>query len=98
CYISDHYIPTFRLSGDPLTLYLSYIIFTQLYVLYFLFYIFDLYFSTSVFFTVFFYFFFFFFFSSRRRHTRCYRDWSSDVCSSDLAVRHAELHRVCRCW
>src|SRR5207245_3352725 len=22
----------------------------------------------------------FFFFSSRRRHTRCYRDWSSDVC------------------
>src|SRR5207245_4728746 len=22
--------------------------------------------------------------SSRRRHTRCYRDWSSDVCSSDL--------------
>src|SRR5207245_7768621 len=23
-------------------------------------------------------------FSSRRRHTRCYRDWSSDVCSSDL--------------
>src|SRR6266436_1281596 len=28
---------------------------------------------------------FFFFFSSRRRHTRCSRDWSSDVCSSDLA-------------
>src|SRR2546422_6773403 len=26
----------------------------------------------------------FFFFSSRRRHTRCSRDWSSDVCSSDL--------------
>src|SRR2546429_7820151 len=25
------------------------------------------------------------FFSSRRRHTRCSRDWSSDVCSSDLA-------------
>src|SRR3989442_2090092 len=25
-----------------------------------------------------------FFFSSRRRHTRCGRDWSSDVCSSDL--------------
>src|SRR5438128_4138848 len=25
-----------------------------------------------------------FFFSSRRRHTGCYRDWSSDVCSSDL--------------
>src|SRR2546422_6416423 len=29
---------------------------------------------------------FFFFFSSRRRHTRCSRDWSSDVCSSDLFV------------
>src|SRR5207245_4482600 len=27
---------------------------------------------------------FVFFFSSRRRHTRCYRDWSSDVYSSDL--------------
>src|SRR5207245_6350250 len=27
-----------------------------------------------------------FFFSSRRRHTRCYRDWSSDVCSSDLGI------------
>src|SRR5687768_3671876 len=27
----------------------------------------------------------YFFFSSRRRHTRCSRDWSSDVCSSDLA-------------
>src|SRR6266496_6207516 len=31
------------------------------------------------------YFRFFFFFSSRRRHTRSLRDWSSDVCSSDLA-------------
>src|SRR5207249_8806563 len=31
--------------------------------------------------------FFFFFFSSRRRHTRSKRDWSSDVCSSDLVVR-----------
>src|SRR2546429_2171329 len=29
----------------------------------------------------------FFFFSSRRRHTRCSRDWSSDVCSSDLHHR-----------
>src|SRR5690606_39699534 len=29
---------------------------------------------------------FFFFFSSRRRHTRFSRDWSSDVCSSDLEV------------
>src|SRR2546429_4332318 len=31
----------------------------------------------------------FFFFSSRRRHTRCSRDWSSDVCSSDLVGRHS---------
>src|SRR5439155_18650154 len=30
------------------------------------------------------FYFFFFFFSSRRRHTRWPRDWSSDVCSSDL--------------
>src|SRR5256886_6791018 len=29
----------------------------------------------------------FFFFSSRRRHTRFDCDWSSDVCSSDLAAR-----------
>src|SRR3712207_8182418 len=28
-----------------------------------------------------------FFFSSRRRHTRYWRDWSSDVCSSDLRKR-----------
>src|SRR2546422_3156971 len=34
----------------------------------------------------------FFFFSSRRRHTRCSRDWSSDVCSSDLIAR-AEVAR-----
>src|SRR3989449_5602568 len=32
----------------------------------------------------------FFFFSSRRRHTRCSRDWSSDVCSSDLGKDAAE--------
>src|SRR6266498_450305 len=34
---------------------------------------------------------FFFFFSSRRRHTRCGRDWSSDVCSSDLWVLAVRL-------
>src|SRR5205809_5929825 len=34
---------------------------------------------------------FFFFFSSRRRHTRCSRDWSSDVCSSDLGRRPVGL-------
>src|SRR4051794_41871004 len=36
---------------------------------------------------MYFIFFFFFFFSSRRRHTRWTGDWSSDVCSSDLARR-----------
>src|SRR5690606_35907146 len=40
-----------------------------------------------------------FFFSSRRRHTRFSRDWSSDVCSSDLRVQGRrvdvpDLHRV----
>src|SRR5947209_18766181 len=34
---------------------------------------------------------FFFFFSSRRRHTRYWRDWSSDVCSSDLAGGRIDL-------
>src|SRR5690625_6610283 len=32
-----------------------------------------------------------FFFSSRRRHTRWPRDWSSDVCSSDLGPARAVL-------
>src|SRR5204863_4869268 len=36
---------------------------------------------------------FFFFFSSRRRHTRSLRDWSSDVCSSDLPEEIAEVLR-----
>src|SRR5687768_18599493 len=40
-----------------------------------------------------------FFFSSRRRHTRCSRDWSSDVCSSDLTSRarssRTTSHRAC---
>src|SRR5699024_11423178 len=36
--------------------------------------------------------FFYFFFSSRRRHTRSKRDWSSDVCSSDLSrMQHIRL-------
>src|SRR3989449_1340498 len=40
---------------------------------------------------------FFFFFSSRRRHTRCSRDWSSDVCSSDLSTEKAAAYEaVCR--
>src|SRR5689334_24158848 len=41
--------------------------------------------STTVFFV------FFFFFSSRRRHTRWNCDWSSDVCSSDLAPAAPEI-------
>src|SRR5207302_7336838 len=35
---------------------------------------------------------FYFFFSSRRRHTRFSRDWSSDVCSSDLTAFIAERY------
>src|SRR6266403_4664893 len=37
----------------------------------------------------------FFFFSSRRRHTRSLRDWSSDVCSSDLppAIGEVNFHQ-----
>src|SRR6266496_153857 len=35
----------------------------------------------------------FFFFSSRRRHTRSLRDWSSDVCSSDLATQYVIARR-----
>src|SRR5215203_6920307 len=35
----------------------------------------------------------FFFFSSRRRHTRYWRDWSSDVCSSDLYRKAAQRIR-----
>src|SRR2546422_1769514 len=42
------------------------------------------------------FYFFFFFFSSRRRHTRCSRDWSSDVCSSDLTVSPAMHQHVVR--
>src|SRR5690606_39630737 len=49
-----------------------------------------------------------FFFSSRRRHTRFSRDWSSDMCSSDLArfarlekciafVDHAHQHAQAEC-
>src|SRR5690554_7126841 len=34
-----------------------------------------------------------FFFSSRRRHTRCGRDWSSDVCSSDLSRAPERSHQ-----
>src|SRR2546422_5190793 len=37
--------------------------------------------------------FLFFFFSSRRRHTRCSRDWSSDVCSSDLVEVLRRYHK-----
>src|SRR5439155_9749243 len=48
-----------------------------------------------VLFSMFFFFFlFFFFFSSRRRHTRWPRDWSSDVCSSDLGAGHPCFERT----
>src|SRR5205809_3310658 len=39
-----------------------------------------------------------FFFSSRRRHTRCSRDWSSDVCSSDLCRPQQAPERPMRDW
>src|SRR3712207_1955109 len=35
-----------------------------------------------------------FFFSSRRRHTRYWRDWSSDVCSSDLVGDRFTVNRL----
>src|SRR3712207_9240254 len=35
-----------------------------------------------------------FFFSSRRRHTRYWRDWSSDVCSSDLSSKEMDASFV----
>src|SRR5699024_11810635 len=38
--------------------------------------------------------FFFFFFSSRRRHTRSKRDWSSDVCSSDLVYHPGHQYQT----
>src|SRR5206468_4344416 len=53
-----------------------------LYLFFLFFFIFC--FSFFFFFFIVYFFFFFFFFSSRRRHTRSDRDWSSDVCSSDL--------------
>src|SRR5439155_15294739 len=37
---------------------------------------------------------FVFFFSSRRRHTRWPRDWSSDMCSSDLMLRARQRARL----
>src|SRR5690349_3223009 len=62
-------------------LYLSIRLFILIFLLScFLFFIFSSYFFFLV---------FFFFFSSRRRHTRSLRDWSSDVCSSDLPARGA---------
>src|SRR6266496_6007501 len=40
---------------------------------------------------------YFFFFSSRRRHTRSLRDWSSDVCSSDLEAMRAVNPAIVYC-
>src|SRR5699024_12034890 len=42
--------------------------------------------TVLVFYCVYHLYYLFFFFSSRRRHTRSKRDWSSDVCSSDLST------------
>src|SRR3989442_2790029 len=42
-----------------------------------------------------------FFFSSRRRHTICGRDWSSDVCSSDLIdgqINKTSKYPLCSCF
>src|SRR6266496_6864626 len=50
----------------------------------------------SFLFFVYFYF-FFFFFSSRRRHTISLRDWSSDVCSSDLWPHSPDEGREAPC-
>src|SRR5207302_3083856 len=47
--------------------------------------------------SIIYFFYYLFFFSSRRRHTRFSRDWSSDVCSSDLirsAGRPGPSHRI----
>ena len=41
---------------------------------------------------------FFFFFASRRRHTRLRRDWSSDVCSSDLIVEQGQALEQATAW
>src|SRR5207253_4092466 len=41
---------------------------------------------------------FLFFFSSRRRHTRWPRDWSSDVCSSDLSLVGTWMQRIAQAW
>src|SRR5207249_5848112 len=40
----------------------------------------------------------FFFFSSRRRHTRSKRDWSSDVCSSDLVPGIVAAPQIYNSW
>src|SRR5699024_11856541 len=40
----------------------------------------------------------YFFFSSRRRHTRSKRDWSSDVCSSDLIAKEKIITRFIKAY
>src|SRR5438270_1250843 len=79
-YVMLHYlIPTvFSHSFLYSFCYLS-VLFCSLTYLFFFFFFF--------FFILVYFIFFFFFFSSRRRHTRFDCDWSSDVCSSDLAPR-----------
>src|SRR5437868_559324 len=71
------------------------------YLFIYLFYFCFFFFLLKVFYSFFFiFFFFFFFFSSRRRHTRSKRDWSSDVCSSDLSccATRAAGATTCSAW
>src|SRR5215469_15844746 len=88
----------FNLPGIVLFLLLLFFLFFffffflfLLFLFFFLFFFFLFFFFFFFFFFLLFFlfFFFFFFFSGRRRHTIALRDWSSDVCSSDLALRRS---------
>src|SRR5205809_2829200 len=70
---------------DYLSCVVLILLFFHLFLFFFFFFV-IFFFLCFFFLFLFFFFFFFFFFSSRRRHTRCSRDWSSDVCSSDLSA------------
>src|SRR5207247_5119433 len=78
-----HYYYLLLFSRSVLFLYSLYS-FSSLSCFLNLLYVFFFFFFFLFFFFFFFFCIFYFFFSSRRRHTRSTRDWSSDVCSSDL--------------
>src|SRR5204863_9459693 len=84
---SIYYVLTLPLIQSSVSLF-YFLLFSAffLYIYCFFFFFVILLFFVFFFSYVFFFFFFFFFFSSRRRHTRSLRDWSSDVCSSDLGL------------